>query len=127
MGTSKLDQYQRILNRFDTVARANVRERQNIVDLCRVAGISQRSLSRAFRTIRQTTALRHLQFVRLTEVRQALSSRSEQGTVTEIVSRFGYSELGRLSARYKTCFGETPSETRRQALCVEQIDRENGA
>ena len=125
MRTSQLDRYQRMINRFEMAVRAHVHQGLSIAELCRIAGISQRSLSRAFHAVGPTTALRHLQVLRLNEVRQALLSGSETSTVTEVALRFGFSELGRLAVQYKSLFGESPSESRRRALSVAQAADQN--
>jgi transcriptional regulator GlxA family with amidase domain len=114
-----------MINRFETAVRAHVRQRLSIADLCRIAGISQRSLSRAFQSIGPTTALQHVQALRLSELREVLLSESEPGTVTEVALRFGFSELGRLAGRYRSLFGESPSESRRRALSAAQVAAQN--
>lgn len=125
MRTSQLERYQRMINRFEVAVRTHVHQRLSIAELCRIAGISQRSLSRAFHAVGATTALRHLRVLRLNEVRQALLSGSETSTVTEVALRFGFSELGRLAVQYKSLFGESPSESRRRALSVAQVADQN--
>jgi len=119
MLTRRPQRYQQIVDRFEQVARANIARPASIADLSREAGISPRTLSRAFRAIRGMAPYRYLQQLRLSEVRRALSSASEASNITEVATRFGFRELGRFSAQYRETFGESPSETKRRARSVQ--------
>jgi transcriptional regulator GlxA family with amidase domain len=111
-------QYQQVVDRFDEVAQANVGRLVGIAELCRAAGITPRTLSRAFRAIRGTPPSRYLHDLRLTQVRDALLSDGGEGSVTEIAMRFGFRELGRFAVDYRARFGESPSETLRRSSSV---------
>jgi AraC family ethanolamine operon transcriptional activator len=126
MRATKVERYRQTINRFESIVRARIREPLCIADICQLAGVSERSLSRAFREVGDTTAYRHLQVLRLNELRQALLSESEPGTVTEVALRFGFSEFGRLAAHYRILFGESPSDSRRRALCGTHSAHQNG-
>jgi AraC family transcriptional regulator, ethanolamine operon transcriptional activator len=108
--------HRRIVDRFEEIARTNIGRFAHIADLCREAGVTPRTLSRAFRAVRGTTPYRFLKELRLSEVRRALSSDVKGGTITEVAMRFGFHELGRFAAQYRERFGESPSQTRRRAL-----------
>ena len=114
MRSPRLDRHREIVARFEAVARANVGKLAQFADLCRAAGVSPRSLSRAFQTAADTTPYRFVQTLRLTAVRQALLARTEDETVTDVATRFGFHELGRFAALYRDAFGESPSETKRR-------------
>ena len=104
--------YHQIVDHFEDVAHANLGKLTLISDFRRVAGVSQRTLLRAFRTIHGTTPHRYLHECRLSKVRQALlSSDSASETVTQVAMRFGFRELGRFATDYRARFGESPSET----------------
>jgi transcriptional regulator GlxA family with amidase domain len=45
-----------------------------------------------------------------------MSARGRSVTVSKTATRFGFRELGRFSVEYRTIFGESPSETLRQAV-----------
>jgi AraC family ethanolamine operon transcriptional activator len=107
--------YQRVVERFDDVARANVGQLVHVAELCHAAGIAPRTLSRAFQAVRGKPPSRYLHELRLTQAREALLSDARGGTVTEIAMRFGFHELGRFSVDYRALFGESPSETLRRA------------
>ena len=106
--------YQQVVERFDQVARASIGQPVAIADLCRAAGVTQRTLSRAFQAVRGKPPSRYLHDLRLTEVRDALLSNSGSGSVTDIAMRFGFRELGRFAVDYRARFGESPSETLRR-------------
>jgi AraC family ethanolamine operon transcriptional activator len=85
-----------------------------IPELCRVAGVSQRTLEYAFREQLAMTPIRYLKLVRLNRVRRALRAAShEDATVTRIALACGFIELGRFASEYRNHFGELPSETLR--------------
>jgi transcriptional regulator GlxA family with amidase domain len=105
--------YCELVDRFEKVARENIGRLTRVADVCRIGGFNQRTLSRAFREVRETTPYRCLQDLRLREVKRILSS--EEGTVTQAAMQFGFREAGRFSAQYRKAFGESPSETKRQA------------
>jgi transcriptional regulator GlxA family with amidase domain len=109
------EHYQRIVARFEGVARANLGTSMRIADLCRAFGVTPRTLERAVRAIHATTPVEFLHALRLTEARQTLLSKcGAAGSVTEVATRFGFRELGRFAAEYRQRFGESPSETLRR-------------
>jgi transcriptional regulator GlxA family with amidase domain len=112
MTTQRDQRYSEIVDRFERVARANLEARARVTDLCRIAEVNQRTLSRAFRAVRGTTPYHYLQALRLSEVKRVLSS--EDGSVTQAAMRFGFRELGRFAMQYRMAFGESPSETKRR-------------
>jgi transcriptional regulator GlxA family with amidase domain len=83
--------------------------------LCRMMGVSQQTLRKAFQVVCGTTPYRHLRTLRMRETREALlSSDSTTKTVTAIAMEFGFFELGRFSVEYRLTFGECPSATLRR-------------
>jgi len=108
--------YRQIVDRIETVARADAGEPLRIADLCRVASVNGPTLRRAFRTGRGISPCRHLRAYRLTQARHALLSADvERGAVTQIAMRFGFLELGRFAVDYRSIFGECPSATLRRS------------
>jgi transcriptional regulator GlxA family with amidase domain len=110
------ERHRHIVDRFEAAARANLERHLGIAELCRIAAVERRTLVRAFRAVHGETPSRYLRTLRLNLARQALLA-ADAGceTVTEIVTRFGFRELGRFAVRYRRTFGESPSETLRQA------------
>jgi transcriptional regulator GlxA family with amidase domain len=118
----RTQRYRQIVDHFEQVARANVGEFVKVAYLSRIAGISQRTLSRAFREIRGLGPYRYLQYLRLSEVRRVLSS--EEGTITQAAMRFGFRELGRFGVLYRKAFGESPSEAKRRRSSVHAVSHQ---
>jgi AraC-like DNA-binding protein len=104
-----------LAKRFQAAVEANFDMPLLIRDLCRLVGVSERTL----RTLcheqlgmspQQFLALRRLHLAR----RALLRSDAHSATVTEIAVRCGFWELGRFAAVYKSLFGESPSATLRR-------------
>ncbi|GHE91449.1 transcriptional regulator [Amycolatopsis deserti] len=86
-------------------------------ELAAIAGVSERSLQRAFREQVGISPMRYVSDVRLRRVREELerAGRSGSDTVTQIAARVGVSNFGRFARIYRERFGELPSETKRRA------------
>jgi transcriptional regulator GlxA family with amidase domain len=118
MPTRQAQRYRQLIDRFEEVALLNVSNYVHVADLCRLAGINERTLSRAFRSVRGIRPYRYVRNIRLNEVRRALAS--EDITVTEAAMQFGFRELGRFGVLYRAAFGESPSQTRRRVRAVDR-------
>jgi transcriptional regulator GlxA family with amidase domain len=112
MTLQRAQRYRYIAEHFEEVARANIGDYVLVADLARIAGINQRTLSRAFREVRSVSPYRYLLCLRLSEVRRVLAY--EGGTVTQAAMRFGFRELGKFGVLYRRAFDESPSETRQR-------------
>ena len=116
MDTGRIENYRRIVVRFEEVARANLGTHVRVADLCRAVGVAPRTLERAVRAVHANTPVEFLHALRLTEARQTLlSTCAGAGSVTEVATRFGFHELGRFAGEYRERFGESPSETLRRS------------
>jgi AraC-like DNA-binding protein len=74
--------------------------------------VSKRGLELAFQAMVRITPCRFLKQNRMNRVRKELrASNRATGNVTDILSRWGVSELGRFAVEYKRLFGESPSTT----------------
>jgi transcriptional regulator GlxA family with amidase domain len=83
-----------------------------IGDLSRVAGVSERTLRKAFHTVHGLSPKQFDLRQRLFGARRALCRvDATRKTVTTIACEFGFFELGRFSRAYKAAFGESPSQT----------------
>jgi AraC family ethanolamine operon transcriptional activator len=87
------------------------RELPALVDLCRVAGTSERTLEYACREQLGTTLAGYRRLRRLHGARRDLRG-AEPGTkVSDVALRWGFWQLGRFAVQYRTLFGQRPSDT----------------
>lgn len=84
--------------------------------IARAVGVSVRSLQEGFSRHVGCSPMAHLRDIRLRRVREELG-RAAPGhcTVREVAYDWGFFHLGRFSAAYRAKFGESPSETLRNA------------
>jgi len=83
-----------------------------IPELCRWAGVGQRTLEYAFRDQLGVTPVRYVKLMRLNRARRLLRcASSSHETVTSIAFACGFIELGRFAGDYRRLFGESPSQT----------------
>ena len=111
--------YQSIVDRAVRMTCRRTEEPIRIAEVCRTAGVSPRTLLRAFRAVHDATPYRYLCALRLREAHRILSSATGKlPTVTEVATRLGFVELGRFAVAYRSAFGESPSATlRRSSRC----------
>lgn len=97
----------------------------HVEHLCRAIDVAERSLLRAFHRFFGVGPTQYLKLRRLNKVHRALQARGcEQTTVTDVLTTFGVTELGRFAGEYKALFGERPSETlKKKALKNRQVGR----
>jgi AraC-like DNA-binding protein len=96
-------------------ALSQVGEHLSVSDLCRVTGVSERTLEYAFREVMGLTPVAYLIRLRLHRVRQGLLAGTHGSTTvsTEALT-WGFWHFGDFSRAYKECFGELPSDTLRR-------------
>ncbi len=83
-----------------------------IPELCRWAGVGQRTLEYAFRDQLGVTPVRYVKLLRLNRAHRLLRRTSPADeTVTSIALACGFTELGRFAGDYRRLFGESPSQT----------------
>jgi AraC family transcriptional regulator, ethanolamine operon transcriptional activator len=100
----------------ETYALSQVGEHLSVSDLCRVAGVSERTLEYAFRDVMGLTPVAYLIRLRLHRVREGLLAGTHATTtVTAEALNWGFWHFGDFSRAYKDCFGELPSDTLRRA------------
>ncbi len=86
-----------------------------VTDLCRVTGVSERTLEYAFKENTGLTPMAYLLRLRLHRVREALLAATPGSTtVSAEALNWGFWHFGEFSRAYKDCFSELPSETLRQ-------------
>ncbi|UAL29665.1 AraC family transcriptional regulator [Nocardioides rotundus] len=83
-------------------------------DLGEAAGVSRRSLQRAFQQHLGTTPIAYLTQVRLERARaDLLDAEPGETTVTDVANRWGFAHHGRFARQFRERFGELPSEALR--------------
>jgi len=96
--------------------RGNLDRRLDIEGLARMAGVSRRTLARSFDETLGESPQSYIARMRLHRIRSDLLAGSDpRATIADVSNRWGISELGRMSARYRGLFGELPSQTRMRA------------
>lgn len=105
----------RIVRRAEEYMDAHLAEPVRVDSLCLAAGTSLRGLERAFLAVYGLGPKRYLTLRRLLRARRELRRADTAATVTDVALRWGFLHLGRFAADYRAQFGETPSETMRQA------------
>lgn len=80
-------------------------------DVVHEIGLSERTLNKAFCTIRGLSMHRYLRLRRLWSVRRQLLTSGMHVQIGRIARAHGFSHMGEFAAAYKSAFGETPSET----------------
>lgn len=83
----------------------------SITQVAVAVGISVRGLQLLFQRELATTPIAHLRRLRMVGARVELETPVRGATVGAVGRRFGYSNLGRFSAHYRSEFDETPSRT----------------
>ena len=88
-----------------------------MIDLCALAGASERTLRSAFLETFGIGPHRYLRLRQLHLIRAALAvSDPRLHTVAGIAARLGCSDCGRMAAEYRALFGEFPSATLRRRI-----------
>jgi AraC-like DNA-binding protein len=86
----------------------------SVPDVAQHLGVSVRTLQAGFQQWRNTTPNAFLMQTRLQHVRDDLLREGDNGSVTDVALKYGFSHLGRFSAQYHAAFGERPSATLRR-------------
>ncbi|HUL74958.1 MAG TPA: helix-turn-helix domain-containing protein [Vicinamibacterales bacterium] len=96
-------------------ALSRVGDHLSVTDLCRAAGVSERTMEYAFREVMGLAPMAYLIRLRLHRVRQGLLAGTPRSTtVSAEALNWGFWHFGEFSRAYKDCFGELPSETLRR-------------
>jgi AraC family transcriptional regulator, ethanolamine operon transcriptional activator len=106
----------RIVKIAEDYAMARTGDHLHVTDLCEAAGVSERSLEYAFKSVMGLTPTAYLTRVRLHRVRKALQTATRATTtVSAEALNGGFWHFGEFSRAYRDCFGELPSMTLRRA------------
>ncbi len=84
----------------------------NIPEICRLSGVSQRTLEYAFQDAFNLSPMQFIQQHRLHKFHhKLLLSSPDYHTVTSSAEELGLEQIGRRAGEYKKLFNELPSET----------------
>lgn len=106
------------VRRAETAILAEPGDAYSAQSLASAAGVSSRSLFRAFRRERGHGPMEAVRRARLLRVRRDLLTADPKLSVTEIAMRWGFYHLGRFAGVYIRQFGELPSVTRQRSRCA---------
>lgn len=84
-----------------------------VEDIAAASHVTARALQLAFRRHLDTTPMAYVRRVRLQRLHQELrhADPADGATVTAAAARWGFQQMGRLSAQYRDLFGESPRDT----------------
>ena len=104
-----------IIRRSKELLEERHREIVLVPDLAAAARVSERTLRNAFKEYFGIGPIRYLHLRQLHQVHRALRAADPEAmSVSDICLQYGVWEFSRFSLRYKTLFGECPSETLRK-------------
>lgn len=111
--------HSRLIKTVVDYAEREIEEPLYISDLCRVAGVSERTLQYAFQEIMGMTPMAYLKILKLHRARDELRTASKKSTtVSNLAMKWGFWHFGDFSKSYKDRFHESPSETLRMSLAL---------
>jgi AraC-like DNA-binding protein len=99
------------VRRVEAFIEANWSRPITIEALAETAGVSARTLFRAFERVRGCSPMAFARQVRLERARNLLLKPEETASVTGIALLCGFSSLGHFASAYRIRFGELPSQT----------------
>jgi AraC-like DNA-binding protein len=104
---------ERVLRTADGWLRDHLAEPLYVADLCREAGVPERTLHHVFRARFGLRPMEYVASVRLVKARRALidGADANEGGVTRVARSVGFEHMGRFAAAYRRAFGESPRET----------------
>lgn len=112
--TPRLSKARSLVRLAEDFANSNPENGVRMVDLCHVAGVSERTLQYAFQTCLGISPISYLKRLRLHRARRLLKSADpKRTTVSEIASECGFWHFGEFMHAYRAHFDESPSETLR--------------
>jgi AraC-like DNA-binding protein len=101
-----------VMNRLEKLLAEKFDRQLSMAELCRAIGVSERTLRTCCADFLGMSPGQYMRLRRLNLMHTALAHADPAATsVSEIASRYGFTELGRLAGVYRTIFGELPSET----------------
>ncbi len=100
-----------IVRKTEDFLEAHVADDLCLSDLCTAAGVSERTLRRAFGSILGISPHAFLKSLRMNRAYRELQCADSEATVAAAAVRWGLTHLGRFAQEYQRFFGELPSVT----------------
>jgi AraC-like DNA-binding protein len=97
--------------RAEEYVRANLGNTLTVSDMASAAGVTERTLSRAFKRRRRCTPVQFIRQLKLEAVNHQLKNAAKPCRVTDVASQWGFLHPGHFSTHYLKHFGETASQT----------------
>lgn len=105
-------QHAAIMRRFHRTLERYADQPVYVPELCKEVGASERTLRTCCQEHLGMSPKHYLLLHRMHMVRRALrESTTAETSVTEVATRYGFWQFGRLAVEYKVLFGESPSAT----------------
>ena len=104
-----------IVSRLEEYIEAHWQDAVTVERLVAEAGVSARSVFRAFELARGYSPMAFARTVRLRHAHQMLAAPEKETTVTAVAFICGFGNLGHFARDYRQAFGERPSETLNRA------------
>ncbi len=115
-----------LVRRMEEFMRASLSAPLSVKDLCREAGVSERTLRYSFREVYGLSPMAFFKTLKLHGVRSELKKgRVTAATVGEIARQWGFEHAGNFAADYRRLFGERPSETHGRTMAVSWADQKS--
>lgn len=92
--------------------RENLRETLTISQICREAGVSWRTLDRAFAENFGISPKTYFQRLKLNRARSEIQKSPESVLISDVANSWGFWHMGQFALDYAKMFGELPSATR---------------
>jgi AraC-like DNA-binding protein len=107
----------RYVRRAEEYIRAHARQPLTLMDVAAETAVSTRTLQIGFKRFRDVTPMGYLRSYRLDQARAAIESAEGSATLKDIALYWGFSDMSRFAANYRSRFRELPSETLRFSPC----------
>jgi AraC-like DNA-binding protein len=108
-----------VIDRFDDIVKVHLEQHLPVSKLSKTIGVPERTLRMCCAKFLGMSPNRYLRQRRLNMVHAILRhTEPTPASVEEVARRYGFSELGRFAAIYRTVFGELPSTTLERASLV---------
>jgi AraC-like DNA-binding protein len=110
--TSTQIRHQKIMMRFNSILKANPTTPLYVLEIAAAVGASLRSLTVCCQEHLGMGPKKYLLLRRMHLARRALFlANSNEATVTDVATQYGFWQFGRFAGQYKLLFGELPSAT----------------